>query len=164
MQNIPQRAIISAQLENLTNLRICTGKIFQIFPRVKFSQLANISNTEIIYTLKLLRTSMLSWLRTQAATEWLADYWFNTQSQLICIIIAQPNSQLWLCMFQRNRRWQGWMVGRKTTDEIGCWYTLMNSLNELRSVTFARNGQLVSWRKSSATYPVHSKSDCVIVS
>ena len=59
---------------------------------------------------------------------------------------SAPNSQLWLCMFQRNRRWQGWMVGRKTTDEIGCWYTLMNSMNELRSVTFARK-TFVSWRR-----------------
>ena len=42
---------------------------------------------KIIYTLKL-RTSMLSWLRTPVAIEWLADCWFNTQSQLICIIIA----------------------------------------------------------------------------
>ena len=31
---------------------------------------------------------MLSWLRTPVAIEWLADCWFNTQSQLICIIIA----------------------------------------------------------------------------
>ena len=30
------------------------------------------------------------------------------------------------------------MVGRKTTDEVGCLDTLMNSLNEVISVTFAR--------------------------
>ena len=98
MQNIPQRAIISAHLENSTNLEYFPD-LLENFRKIltnlvgKFFQLANISIAEIIYTLKLLRTSMLSWLRTQAATEWLADYWFNTQSQLICIIIAQPHPE-----------------------------------------------------------------------
>jgi hypothetical protein len=98
MQNIPQRAIISAQLENLTNLEYFPD-LLENFRKIltnlvgKFFQLANISNTEIIYTLKLLRTSMLSWLRTSAATEWLARYLFNTQSQLICIIVAQPHPE-----------------------------------------------------------------------
>ena len=67
--------------ENLVKFSLC-----------QFSQLANISNTWIIYTRKL-RTSMLSWLRSPVAPEWLADYWFNTQSQLICIIIAQPHPE-----------------------------------------------------------------------
>ena len=80
-----------------------------------------------------LLTSMLSWLRTTVAGECCSDYWSNTQTKLICITIAQPKS--WDCM---DRRWQGWMVGRKTTDEVGCLNTLMNSLNEVISVHFAR--------------------------
>ncbi len=131
MQNIPQRRYIRA-VGNLTNFEIsCTGKIYEFSPKasVKFSPLSKYFHTRSIYTLKL-RTSMLSWLRTTAATEWLARYLFNTQSQLICIIVAQPNIQLRLCMFQRNRRWQGWMVGRKNnwrgrllkyTDEFNEW-------------------------------------------
>ena len=35
------------------------------------------------------------------------------------------------------------MEGRKTTDEVGC----LNTLIEIRSVTFARSSTLVSWRK-----------------
>ena len=65
MQNIPQRAIISAHLENSTNLEYFPD-LLENFRKIltnlvgKFFQLANISIAEIIYTLKLLRTSMLS--------------------------------------------------------------------------------------------------------
>ncbi len=94
MQNIPQRRYIRA-VGNLTNFEIsCTGKIYEFSPKasVKFSPLSKYFHTRSIYTLKL-RTSMLSWLRTSAATEWLARYLFNTQSQLICIIVAQPHPE-----------------------------------------------------------------------
>ena len=158
------KAIFSSSWKIWQTLKfLALGKFSNFLPVSSFRNCQNFPTQEVS-TLSKLRTSMLSWLRTTAATEWFAGYLFNTQSQLICIIIAQPNIQLRLCMFQRNRRWQGWMVGRKTTDEVGCWNTLMNSMNELISVTFARKKTFVSWRESSTTYPVHSKSDCVIVS
>ena len=87
------KAIFSSSWKIWQTLKfLATGKIFQLFPSVKFSQMSKSSNTRSIYTLKL-RTSMLSWLRTTAATEWLARYLFNTQSQLICIIVAQPHPE-----------------------------------------------------------------------
>ena len=151
------KAIFSSSWKIWQTLKfLALGKFSNFFPVSSFRNCQNFPTQEVS-TLSKLRTSMLSWLRTTAATEWFAGYLFNTQSQLICIIIAQPNIQLRLCMFQRNRRWQGWMVGRKTTDEVGCWNTLMNSMNELISVTFARKKSFVSWRESSKTYPAHSK-------
>ena len=38
---------------------------------------------------------------------------------------------------ERREEVTGVVVGSKTTDEVGCLNTLMNSLNEVISVTFA---------------------------
>jgi len=54
-------------------------------------------------------------------------------------------TQSWDCVMRRR---QGWMVGRKTTDEVGCLNTLMNSLNEVISVHSCAKKQRVNWQKS----------------
>ncbi len=89
------KAIFSSSWKIWQTLKfLALGKFSNFLPVSSFSsQLSKVSNAGSIYTLKL-RTSMLSWLRTTAATEWLAGYLFNTQSQLICIIIAQPHPYL----------------------------------------------------------------------
>ena len=65
-------------------LRSCETCHFVVMTKIlhvgKFDKLVTFSDvTEIIYMLKL-RTSMLSWLRTQVVIEW-PYYWSNTQSQ-----------------------------------------------------------------------------------
>ena len=66
---------------------------FPIFSQCQvFTTVKNFPTHEVS-TLSKLRTSMQSWLRTTAATEWFAGYLINTQSQLICIIIAQPHPE-----------------------------------------------------------------------
>ena len=73
---------------------------------------------------------MLSWLRTTAATEWFAGYLFNTQSQLICIIIAQPQHTVaTVCVSKKQEvtgvdggtknNWRGRLL--KYTDEFNEW-------------------------------------------
>ena len=82
------------QLENLTNFEISCmlEKISNFFPVSSFRNCQNFPTQEVS-TLSKPRTSMQSWLRTTAATEWFAGYLINTQSQLICIIIAQPHPE-----------------------------------------------------------------------
>ena len=47
--------------------------------------------------------------------------------------------------------------GTKTTDEIGCSNTLMNSLNELISVNFCTKSAIRKLTQKFDNHPVHSK-------
>ena len=78
--------------------------------------------------------------------------WHGPFQDVVCITIAQPHPEGLHMIVRRRQTWgcdRGGGGIKKQTDEFGCLNTLMNSLNEVISVTLASSWTNASTDKKS---------------